>query len=544
MKNIKAHAVTKSPALILVLLISILAPAARAQDADSDGDGLSDFQEIHKYFTDPHKADSDGDGIPDGDRQERREYAYTVRSVAKVMRPVNLAAITNDDYQDARVRSQTPQYVELEVIHYPLNTVAQAIQGRRDWQHPAPELQPALQPGLTTNWDEAMRADLLASLKKDGIDPAALTDREAVTRVAPWLMHRAKYTDMFGTYFVHFPGGQPQVLPGLEAAFKSEQRRITWPLGEQFDHELFGKGMYFNRSVGSCTSTAIYLTTALRALGIPTRMIVVIPVIDPSDPAQLEMLKKGVGNNARRVKLKRKLGEMSHGFTAHTFNEVYVDGRWRRLNYTDLGANIDSMMGLVTHVHTFNDLSEAGLTEIWGKRYGLGERDAIFKTGNPYRATEISDQFGVHGTLANPEVKEIDLKQVTISKAYWLNSPETPAEMHQYRWGGSEHGEHHLFIHGEEWDARDPDYTFYYRSFKTKADPHFVLRAAGHPDARGDLSGNDLMGASKQFRELEIRFDAAEYRKLAPGVAYQLVPLNAVPDYQWVVVQDLRLKVE
>jgi len=38
---------------------------AWAEDVDSDGDGLSDFREIHKYFTDPKKADSDGDGYGD-----------------------------------------------------------------------------------------------------------------------------------------------------------------------------------------------------------------------------------------------------------------------------------------------------------------------------------------------------------------------------------------------------------------------------------------------------------------------------------------------
>ena len=35
--------------------------------------GLSDFQEIHKYRTDPAKVDSDGDGVLDGEWRERRE---------------------------------------------------------------------------------------------------------------------------------------------------------------------------------------------------------------------------------------------------------------------------------------------------------------------------------------------------------------------------------------------------------------------------------------------------------------------------------------
>ncbi|MDD5556568.1 MAG: right-handed parallel beta-helix repeat-containing protein [bacterium] len=34
---------------------------------DSDGDGLSDYDEVEIYFTNPYKADTDGDGISDGD---------------------------------------------------------------------------------------------------------------------------------------------------------------------------------------------------------------------------------------------------------------------------------------------------------------------------------------------------------------------------------------------------------------------------------------------------------------------------------------------
>ena len=61
--------------------------AGPADDPDHDGDGLSDFQEVHKYRTDPNRPDSDSDGIPDGDWDERREFTYTVRSVVQVMPP-------------------------------------------------------------------------------------------------------------------------------------------------------------------------------------------------------------------------------------------------------------------------------------------------------------------------------------------------------------------------------------------------------------------------------------------------------------------------
>ena len=54
--------------------------AMEDHEKDSDKDGLTDFQETHKYMTNPQKADSDDDGIPDGNWLERREYQYTVRN--------------------------------------------------------------------------------------------------------------------------------------------------------------------------------------------------------------------------------------------------------------------------------------------------------------------------------------------------------------------------------------------------------------------------------------------------------------------------------
>jgi hypothetical protein len=34
---------------------------------DSDGDGLSDYDEVKKWKTDPMRPDTDGDGFPDGE---------------------------------------------------------------------------------------------------------------------------------------------------------------------------------------------------------------------------------------------------------------------------------------------------------------------------------------------------------------------------------------------------------------------------------------------------------------------------------------------
>src|SRR5262249_15882405 len=158
-----------------------------------------------------------------------------------------------------------------------------------------------------------------------------------------------------------FPEGKPAVLPGLEGAFQREKGDKAWSDAEQFAHELLGKEMFEHRSYGTCTSAAVYQTTLLRALGIPTRMILCIPLADGSDPAQGGMVDKGLTHS--RVRHDALLGVLSggSGFTSHTFCEVFVGGRWRRLNYSTLGQNVleRKYLGLMLKVHTFNDLSEA-----------------------------------------------------------------------------------------------------------------------------------------------------------------------------------------
>src|SRR5262245_27857711 len=105
----------------------------RAEDPDADGDGLTDFHEVHKHRTDPNQKDTAGKGVPDGDWQQRREFTYSVRAVLRVMPPYNLRAL-NDDYQDVRVRKETKEFVELEVVVYPLNSNAEAIEGTANWK--------------------------------------------------------------------------------------------------------------------------------------------------------------------------------------------------------------------------------------------------------------------------------------------------------------------------------------------------------------------------------------------------------------------------
>lgn len=494
-----------------------------SEDLDSDSDGLSDYQEIHKYLTDPQKKDSDGDSVPDSDWHERREYTYTIRTVVKVMRPVNIETI-NDDYQDSKVLSEEEDYVELEVIHYPFNTNAKSIDANKDWRKPVASMKEYLEPGITTNWNRRMQEALLNALRNDGIEMKHLADKEAAEKVSRWLLSRAKYRYMFGTYFVHFPNGKAEIFPSLENAFKREKGNTELPLEEHFQHELFGRGMFYNRSYGTCTSVAIYLTTGLRAAGIPTRMILAIPIVDASDPKQLQMLEEHLSNHEVRYTLRKALQAYRKGFTAHTFNEVYVGGRWRRLNYSKLGQNIygKGAMGLLTHVNTFNDLSEADLAESWGLRYGKGNRDSTFRHSNPYCTTEISDRFGLYCEMPNPAVKE--LKQVTITKVYWFFSDERPKWIPEDSVRKNNDG--HILVHV---NVPFDDVAVIY----PKLDKDFVLSAKGHPTIQAKAERGYWNS------ECYIRIPENEMTKMVKGVPYRLAPENPNQEYQWIVDKEV-----
>jgi transglutaminase-like putative cysteine protease len=382
-------------------LLALACAAVRAQtvDPDTDGDGLSDFHEIHKYLTDPAKKDTDGDGVPDGDWKERREYAYTLRSLLLVMRPAEVEAM-NDDFQDARLVEDHGAYVGVEVIHYPLATASEKIAANPSWRAETASMRRWLEPGRTANWDDGMRRAITAGLG----DVSKLDDKQLVEKATPWLLERARYEDGFTTFFTAFEGDRAFVPAELRSRVDSECRRLNRTLEEEWNRELFAKGMFENRVRGSCTSTAIYLNGCLRALGIPTRIVLTIPVIDANDATELAMVRENVSHHAVRRTILAGLGAIPKGnWTSHTFNEVWVGGRWRRLNGDRLGQPVldERAFGLMTHVATLGDWADGTAWETIGKRQGKGDYKDVFGGPNPYSASAIDDSFGAHCTVTN-----------------------------------------------------------------------------------------------------------------------------------------------
>jgi hypothetical protein len=288
--------------VVLAGLLVVGTPGQR--DPDRDVDGLSDFAEVHKYRTDPAKADTDGDGIADGDWRERREYQYTIRTVVQVMRPVTIEFL-NDDHQDARILDETPTYVELEVIHYPFTTVAASIHADPDWRQTTAAMQAWTAPGPTADWKPAMRDELVAALQKDGIDALTLDDKELVERASLWLCKHAKNHDAFTAFVTAFDAeGKPFVPADLAAALPADAEALA----SQWRKDISARGMFEHGLRGSCSSSSIYLNGCLRALGVPTRIVLCIPVVDANDAQELRRLETGITHHVLRGQVTAAIG--------------------------------------------------------------------------------------------------------------------------------------------------------------------------------------------------------------------------------------------
>ncbi|HEX5135841.1 MAG TPA: transglutaminase domain-containing protein [Planctomycetota bacterium] len=486
---------------LLPILLLAAASAAADPDPDTDGDGLPDLAERCKYGTDPARADSDGDGTPDGDWNERREYAYSVRLLVRVLRP---AAAICDDHQDARIVDEGPRHATLEVICYPFSEAPPEgrAEGGEEW----------LRPGLTSNWDEDLRARIVAGLGAEGV-----RGREGCARAAAWLLQHARDRDgHFTTFVTEFEGGRPRLAPWAtpDAAIAGKWRR-----------DLFAKEMFLAGERGSCTSTAIYLAGCLRALGVPTRLIYCIPPADATDPAQVALVGKGITHQRVRRTLLDALGVLG-GWTSHTMNEVLVDGRWRRLNYQRLDPPpLDPhAFGLILPVLRVRDWADAGMTETVGRRQTLAERDDLFPHANPYVTLEASDLFGAHSKVANEPVAEPDeYRRLTIVKAFWYADRPRGFEM-----GGLDEKSGHLFVQVKE--NRPEGGSTQYQSFYDAVDKEFLLRADGHADV-AVRAERGYWGSGVFY----LRIEPEALETMAVDTAYALVPRNTTGDFSWAV---------
>ena len=538
-KGRKKGNIMKRRILLAATFVLTLCLQSPALTQDSDGDGLSDFHEKHKYLTDPDNHDSDGDGISDGDWLERREYQYVVRSVVQVMRPVTIDYL-NDDYQDARILDQTDQYVELEVIHYPFNRIAATIGSDAQWRSTIkkPALQKWLEPGPTADWTPEFREEVKRELKDGGIDADSLDDRKLVEKASKWLLKRAKYQDGFSCFCTAFDEQGIPFLPDSLKGNVNPDNGLTFE--EQWEREISAVGMFRNKARGSCSSSSIYLNGCLRAIGIPTRTILCIPIVDAGDESELDMVRR-LKQSAVRQTLLNALAPLKNSWASHTFNEVFVDGRWRRLNYSNLGQNIydSNMFGLMTHVATFHDWADAKMHETIGLRQSKRAND-VFGGTNPYSTLSLRDQIGPHCKLEMPRA---DVVSLSVEKIQWTDSPDLPDAITENCKRRNRFG---LIA-----DIRGFSNQEQLKNFLATTDLRVWMDVADTSEAKPkDRKDAVRLGVGfdpgcywvkNSLLRIYVPFGGGDQRDLKQHVVYKFRPRNSNQDYRWVVPDDLTI---
>jgi transglutaminase-like putative cysteine protease len=468
-------------------------------------------------------------------RRPGKEDTYTITSVLRILNPVNVDDMS-DDFQDAHLLTRDKDSITVEVTYYPF--YQPPIEDNPNWRKDDAEMAQYLRPTPSENWDEAMQSDLIAELHEAGIDPDRLTDKQLVEQVSRWAMKRAHSTDAFSIWGVYFPQGKATVYPDLREAFDHQKPNTTWSDQQMFEQEALGRAMFYNKVHGSCTSSAVYLATILRALGIPTRIVFCVPPFDPNDEAQARVFYAGVHHQRARETVRAAL-DGTGGFQNHLFNEVYIGHHWVRLNYSTLGQPIldARYFGLLTHIYTCSDLSQVPLAQTWGMRYFRYPADQPkLSSVNPYQLISVTDHFGTNAQVENPSVPLAELRTVTIIGLYRKGSPQVPKWVTEDTWQKSETD---FLIACREWI---PDVAYHQmRAFEKRVGHDFLLVAPEHPTVKARLNRLCLSQGDGTFQAYGAQFAPDDKAKLVPGISYRIEPINTDDTYKWAVAPEAPL---
>jgi len=271
-------------------------------------------------------------------------------------------------------------------------------------------------------------------------------------------------------------------------------------------------------------------------------MILAIPLVDGNDRQQIALVKNGIRHPEM---LDKMLEGLSHarGFSAHTFNEVFVGRRWHRLNSNKLGANIDSTFGLMVHVNTFDDLSEANLARTWGWRYGKGERDDIFRTSNPYCTTEVADRVGIHAhmELLKPKPPWEEIGNIRIMSMYWWhNLPKGDWRKGVAVPWRDKSKDAHLLLH-VDWRSGTPLGSGELAHMLTKLDRNMYLVNDKGQKLPAQIRTGSVWSNPEGGAELEIVIPKERYSRMVSGTEYTLVPVNPDDHFRWEVADKLSI---
>jgi hypothetical protein len=512
------------------------------RDQDTDSDGLTDFQERYKYFTDPMNADTDGDGIPDGDQSERREFTYSIANVMEILKPADVDAM-NSDYQDAKLREDRGTTMVVEFVYYPLNTVEDGIRANPSWQDDYKHMTSYLAPTRTANWDQDLRTRLLDELAQAGIFPDQLDDATLVRKVSGWIMNTFSNNAPFVAFVTDVENERAQLHPDLEPVFRLDNPNATLS-SEYLASGVFGRTMVNKHSIGSCTPSAIVMTTIFRALGIPTRLILTVPAIDANDERQIERASENIKHHGVRSTALKGF-QKGKGWASHTYNEVFVGSRWVKLNYNRLAQNnLDrDFFGIMTQVNTMRDWTDHDYPATWGRRILQalnGKLEPVMSSMNQYRSLGMSDLMGRHAKLKNPDIPEH--KYLTINNIFTPQDARLPKEIRNQNISASQ-GVIFLITAKEYISELDSSQ---YCDFLEEAPWSLTLRSSDDHAVHAEIDKSACFtirssenGKDRIVPYYSLWIPKEEYELMAPGIEYKISVNGNQTDYQWFVSDDV-----
>jgi|GEM_PF-5121358 hypothetical protein len=372
--------------------------------------------------------------LPAASLYPSKDSTYTVTATMQIAGKVSPADVNDADQQVTIIRYQNG-ITTLRVTYFPFANSQRPVSADPDWRTTDKALSRYTKPSVTANWDPAMRSDLIAALLHDGIDVSQMNDYDLVTAVSKWALERCTNDSRFVIWDYYYPNGKPAVYPPLRQDFDLVKGDASVTDAEMASREVLGKDMYYGKVTGDCTSMAVYLTTVLRALGIPTRIVVWTPPFDYNDKKQAAQFISSIHHHALHAQIAESYNEMKNGgdFTDHMVNEVYVGHRWVELNDDSLaGPDVNiSPFGLSFHIARCTDISELNLAQTWGLRMANYPDVAGRLTSvNPYSTISDTDKFGRLSTVSNPPVHHYNLTSATVTGLYYKNSSSLPSSVY------------------------------------------------------------------------------------------------------------------
>lgn len=468
-----------------------------------------------------------------GLNDDQSDGSYSITTRVEVVKPVNLEAMTTE-FQTARQVEESDNTVTVDISVDPNFDQLAELRANPSWREEYsadPSLEKYLSPGVTTNWDAVMRAELIAALAEDDIDVNSLNDVELVKAVSKWVFASDEFSflDHFVSYNVEFEISEAKIIPELRAAFDYEKSKNGFESDQEaLNVGIFGKEMFMARKYGNCTASATLIATVLKALGIPTRLVISIPLVDANDPNQLNMARDGINHNGLKKTVMEGLSKSAASWSSHTFNEVYIGNKWVRLNYTTLGQNTaDSFfLGLMVQVQSMADWADPNLGLTWGI-HAQSRRLAELSSRNPYRSHWVTDTVSVLNDDNNPFVPFNEMKVVKLLEAKNSDDSSLPSDVRSVlAYGG-------FLVTFEHQDAI-PDYS-YIALFRQHVSRKFTLKANGHPDLEvwedGSWTQEDAVG---------FRVSPTNIQDMVAGVEYTLHPESNSGEYRWEPSQNLR----